>query len=96
MHLYGVLSHAVEEVVHHARFGGNTHVHFLGNVFVVVIVAAARGQGEGSKYREGESPDFHCFHFYYFFSVVNVSTFINAVKREILHRRALNFANRRA
>ena len=28
--------------------------------------------------------------------VVNFSIYINAVKREILHRRALNFLNRRA
>ena len=39
---------------------------------LVVIVAAARGEGEhGSKYRKGESPDFHCFHFAKHFNYLN-------------------------
>ena len=76
--LDGMLSHAVEEVVHNARFCGNIHDNFLGNVFVI-IVAAARCEGESSKHRKGESPNLHCFHFYYFFFVVNISTIINAV-----------------
>ena len=32
-------------------------------VDIAVIVAAARGEGESSKHRKGESPEFHCFHF---------------------------------
>ena len=60
-----MLSHAVEEVVHNARLCGNAHIHFLGNVFVV-IVAAARGEGEhGSGHHEDVSPNFLCFHIYY-------------------------------
>ena len=60
--LNGMLSHTVEEVIHNARFSGNIHDNFLGNVFVI-IVAAARCEGESSKHRKGESPEFHCFHF---------------------------------
>ena len=46
--LDGMLSHAVEEVVHYAWLSGNTHVNLLDNVLVV----AARGEEESSKHRE--------------------------------------------
>ena len=48
--LDGMLSQAVEEVIHNAWFSGNIHDNFLGNVFVIII-AAARGEGESSKCR---------------------------------------------
>jgi hypothetical protein len=66
-----MLSHAVEEIVHNARFSGNIHDNFLGNVFVI-IVAAARGEGESSKHHEYDSPNLHCFHFRYNFDVNNL------------------------
>ena len=30
--------------------------------FLPMVIAAARGDGEGSKHRKGESPNLHCFH----------------------------------
>ena len=55
-------------------------------VDIAVIVAAARGEGESSKHHKSDSPEFHCFHFYVLY--VTVSVYINAVRQEILHRRA--------
>jgi hypothetical protein len=74
-----MLSHAIEEIVHHARFSGNAHINLIGNV-LVIIVAAARDEGEQcNAHHKDVSPDFHCFHFCYVL-YVNVSAYIIVIR----------------
>ena len=42
-----------------------------GGLASVVIVAAARGEGESSKHHKCDSPEFHCFHFAKNFNFLN-------------------------
>jgi hypothetical protein len=41
----------------------------IGIIYLVFIVTA-RGEGECSKHRKGDSPKFHCFHFVHCSSVL--------------------------
>ena len=38
--------------------------------YLMFDVAAARGEGEGSKHRKGESPNLHCFHCFFVFNII--------------------------